>query len=80
MTTRETQDGPPRVERRESPPPDARHASDETRSVARELEIRTRQLARSEARFRDVIQRNADAIFVVGADGAVRFANGAAEH
>lgn len=36
-------------------------------------------LARSEARFRDVIERNADAIVVVGRDGTVRFANPAAE-
>jgi signal transduction histidine kinase/PAS domain-containing protein len=36
------------------------------------------ELARSEARFRDVIERNADAIVVVDPDGAVRFANGAA--
>ena len=81
MTTRETQDGPQHEERRESPPAhlDARRAPDQLRSLARELEIRTRQLARSEARFRDVIQRNADAILVVGADGTTRFANRAAE-
>jgi len=48
-------------------------------SLERELELRTRQLARSEARFRDVIDRNADAIFVVGRDGSIRFANRAAE-
>jgi signal transduction histidine kinase len=40
-----------------------------------ELETRTRQLAESEARFRDVIERNADAIIVVDLDGVVRFAN-----
>ena len=33
------------------------------------------ELARSEARFRDVIQRNADAIVVVDTMGVVRFAN-----
>jgi signal transduction histidine kinase len=37
------------------------------------------RLSRSEARFRDVIERNADAIVVVCRDGAVRFANAAAE-
>jgi signal transduction histidine kinase len=37
-----------------------------------------RELARSEARFRDVIERNADAIIVVDRGGIVRFANQAA--
>jgi signal transduction histidine kinase len=36
-------------------------------------------LAESEARFRDVIERNADAIVVVDREGAVRFANAMAE-
>ncbi len=36
------------------------------------------QLCRSEARFRDVIERNADAIVVVDASGIVRFANSTA--
>lgn len=40
-----------------------------------ELEIRTQELARSTARFRDVIERNADAIIVVDRDGVIRFAN-----
>ena len=40
-----------------------------------ELALRTRQLAESEARFRDIIERNADAIIVVDTDGVVRFAN-----
>ncbi|MFL5538682.1 MAG: ATP-binding protein [Longimicrobiaceae bacterium] len=43
-----------------------------------ELERRTRELERSRARFRDVIERNADAILVVDRDGAIRFANRAA--
>ena len=38
------------------------------------------ELARSEARFRDVIQRNADAIVVVDTMGVVRFANARARH
>jgi signal transduction histidine kinase len=59
-------------------PPEARGLGDELRSVTRQLEIRSRELARSEARFRDVIERNADAIFVVDRAGAVRFANRAA--
>lgn len=37
------------------------------------------QLERSEARFRDVIERNADAIVVVDHGGSIRFANPAAE-
>jgi signal transduction histidine kinase/PAS domain-containing protein len=40
-----------------------------------ELERRTRELEQSHSRFRDVIERNADAILVVGRDGAIRFAN-----
>jgi signal transduction histidine kinase len=47
---------------------------DRLRLIA-ELELRTRQLEESEARFRDVIERNADAIIVVDHEGIVRFAN-----
>jgi signal transduction histidine kinase len=47
------------------------HLVDEVADLRRELE-------RSEARFRDVIERNADAIVVVDEDGVVRFVNGAA--
>jgi PAS domain S-box-containing protein len=43
-----------------------------------ELEQRTQELVRSQARFRDVIERNADAIVVVDGDGVIRFANAAA--
>lgn len=39
----------------------------------------TARLEQSEARFRDVIERNADAIVVVDLEGIVRFANAAAE-
>jgi signal transduction histidine kinase len=46
-------------------------AAVERRRLAEELE-------RSEARFRDVIERNADAIVVVDREGVVRFANGMA--
>jgi signal transduction histidine kinase len=38
-----------------------------------------RELERSEARFRDVIERNADAIVVVDQEGVVQFANVVAE-
>jgi signal transduction histidine kinase len=43
-----------------------------------ELEFTRRQLEESEARFRDIIERNADAIVVVDQAGIVRFANQAA--
>ena len=43
-----------------------------------ELEYTQRQLEESEARFRDIIERNADAIVVVDRAGVVRFANEAA--
>src|SRR2546423_15423692 len=49
--------------------------ADELRRVKQELEARTRDLARSTARFRDVIERNADAIVVVDREGIIRFAN-----
>src|SRR2546423_13164567 len=49
--------------------------ADELRRVKQELEARTRDLARSTARFRDVIERNADAIVVVDREGVIRFAN-----
>lgn len=44
-------------------------------SEAQELR---RRLARAEARFRDIIERNADAIIVIDRGGTVRFANPAA--
>jgi signal transduction histidine kinase len=44
----------------------------------RELARRARALERSEARFRDVIERNCDAIVVVDREGHIRFANEAA--
>jgi signal transduction histidine kinase len=47
--------------------------------LAVELARTRRALARSEARFQDVIQRNADAIVVVDEDGVVQFANVVAE-
>ncbi|MFN2564986.1 MAG: ATP-binding protein [Gemmatimonadaceae bacterium] len=52
--------------------------ADELESLKREVERRTRELERSEARFRDVIERNADAIVVVDQKGVVRFVNSAA--
>jgi signal transduction histidine kinase len=51
---------------------------EDVRELRRELETRTRELERSETRFRDVIERNADAIVVVDETGVVRFVNGAA--
>jgi signal transduction histidine kinase len=43
--------------------------------LADALADRTRELERSRARFRDVIERNADAIVVVDREGRIRFAN-----
>jgi signal transduction histidine kinase len=40
-----------------------------------ELEQRTQELEQSRSRFRDVIERNADAIVVVDPQGVIRFAN-----
>ena len=54
---------------------DRARLEDETHRLTHELEARTDALARSEARFRDVIERNADAIVVVDGDGLIRFAN-----
>ena len=48
---------------------------DELRRVERALDARTKELERSTARFRDVIERNADAIVVVDHEGIIRFAN-----
>lgn len=48
---------------------------EELRRREGELAARTRDLARSTALFRDVIERNADAIVVVDRDGVIRFAN-----
>src|SRR5437762_829851 len=47
------------------------------RAMRRQGTMRT-QLERSEVRFRDVIEHNADAIFVVDRNGCIRFANRAA--
>jgi signal transduction histidine kinase len=55
-----------------------RQSTDDVRALKRELEKRRRQLERSEARFRDVIERNPDAQIVIDPDGMIRFANLAA--
>jgi signal transduction histidine kinase len=49
--------------------------ADEVQRLREELDRRTRALDRSEARFRDVIEHNADAIVVVDGDGLIRFTN-----
>ena len=54
-------------------------ASADVAGLSAELHRRTEELARSTARFRDIIERNADAIVVVAPDGAVRFANDVAK-
>jgi signal transduction histidine kinase len=43
--------------------------------LERALQQRTRELEESRARFRDIIERNADAILVVDRAGEIRFAN-----
>lgn len=52
--------------------------ADDTPDPRDEIERLTRELERSEARFRAVIERNADAIVVVDDRGIVRFVNSAA--
>jgi signal transduction histidine kinase len=49
--------------------------ADEVQRLQQELDRRTNALERSEGRFRDVIERNADAIVVVDGDGLIRFTN-----
>ena len=48
-------------------------------ALQEELERRGRELQAAEARFRNLIARNADAIVVVDHRGVVRFGNPAAE-
>jgi PAS domain S-box-containing protein len=51
---------------------------DSVETLKAELDRHRCELERSERRFRDVIERNADAIIVVDHEGVVRFANPAA--
>src|SRR5688572_18953034 len=53
--------------------------TDDVATLREEIRQRTRDLAASEARFRNLIIRNADAIVVVDGGGLVRFVNPAAE-
>ena len=55
--------------------PERSRLTEELCRLERELAARTRELARSTAQFRNVIERNADAIVVVDGDGVIRFAN-----
>src|SRR4051812_23344661 len=48
-------------------------------AARRHIEACEAALEESEARFRNIIDHNGDAIVVVGTDGIVRYANGAAE-
>src|SRR5919109_1219983 len=57
---------------------DQPRVADDAPDLRRELERRTWELERSEARFRAVIEHNADAIVVVDETGVVRFVNSAA--
>src|SRR5437868_9930814 len=63
-----------------------RNSAPASRSVHDELAAARLQIAKceaaleeSEARFRNIIDNNGDAIVVVGTDGLVRYANAAAE-
>ena len=56
-------------------PEHSQDGSAERARLLEELHTRERELAESEARFRDIIERNADAIIVVDQDGVIRFAN-----
>jgi PAS domain S-box-containing protein len=51
----------------------------ERRRLSRELQWRSAELAESEARFRNIVERTADGIVIVGPDGRVRFVNPGAE-
>jgi signal transduction histidine kinase len=55
-----------------------RRPAEDVRALQLELEKRRRQLERSEARFRDIIERNPDVQIVIDPDGMIRFANLAA--
>lgn len=54
-------------------------AAAERRRLRHELQWRSAELAESEARFRNIVERTADGIVIVGRDGRVRFANPGAE-
>jgi PAS domain S-box-containing protein len=73
---RRSSDEQANMTRRTTEPPRLRE--EDVQYLRRELERRTHDLRRSEARFRDVIERNADAIVVVDETGLVRFVNSAA--
>ena len=51
----------------------------ERHRLASQVAAQTQQLEASESRLRQIIDKNADAVVVVGMDGTVRFANPAAE-
>jgi signal transduction histidine kinase/PAS domain-containing protein len=51
----------------------------ERRRLLDELATRSQELAESEARFRNIVERTADGIVIVGPDGRVHFVNPGAE-
>ena len=51
------------------------HSLGAIEELTAELERRTSELERSERRFLDIVEHNADAIIVVDEDGLIRFAN-----
>src|SRR5690606_31457113 len=54
-------------------------AAIERRRLSTELQARDAELAESDARFRNIVERTADGIVIVRLDGRVRFANPGAE-
>jgi PAS domain S-box-containing protein len=58
--------------------PAPRSVDDQLAAARRHIEACEAALEESEARFRNVIERNGDAIVVVGEDGMVRYANASA--
>src|SRR3954471_15730593 len=63
----------------DKPDPDRQRPEQQLAAARRHIEACAAALEESEARFRNIIDNNGDAIVVVGTDGIVRYANGAAE-
>jgi PAS domain S-box-containing protein len=64
--------------RGETAPTDAPRVSEQLAAARRHIEACEAALEESEARFRNIIDNNGDAIVVVGSDGIVLYANAAA--
>src|SRR3954471_22335694 len=62
----------------DKPDPDRQRPEQQLAAARRHIEACEAALEESEARFRNIIDNNGDAIVVVGNDGLVRYANAAA--